>query len=85
MITDLTNDRPMIEKDATPSFDLRDWAKNITDQVNFLTPESGVGSPEGVVSAKVWKEYFDTTGTAGNIDYRKRDDDIAGDDTQGWI
>lgn len=45
----------------------------------------GSGSPEGVVEATVGQEYMDSTGTAGNIKYIKRDADIAGDRTKGWI
>jgi hypothetical protein len=46
---------------------------------------SGVGSPEGVVEARAKKLYMDTAGTAGAILYIKRDADIGGDKTQGWI
>ncbi len=46
---------------------------------------SGSGSPEGVVSAIQGQEYMDTAGTAGSIKYIKRDDDIGGDSTKGWI
>ncbi len=46
---------------------------------------SGVGTPEGTVSAIQGQEYMDTTGTAGAIKYIKRDDDIGGDSTKGWI
>ena len=85
MVTDLTNDRPMIEEDATPSFDLRDWAKNITDEVNFQEIATGTGTPETVLSAAVTKLYMDDAGTSGNVLYIKKLADIGGDDTQGWI
>lgn len=45
----------------------------------------GSGSPEGVVEAPQWSEYADETGTAGNIKYIKKDADIAGDKTKGWV
>lgn len=45
----------------------------------------GSGSPEGVVVATVGREYMDTSGTAGAIKYIKRDADIAGDRSNGWI
>lgn len=45
----------------------------------------GSGSPETVVSASVSRLYMDTAGSAGSILYIKRDSDIGGDDTQGWI
>ena len=47
---------------------------------------SGSGSPEGVVEAVQLRLYMDTSGTAGNILYIKRDaDDGAGDKSKGWI
>jgi hypothetical protein len=45
----------------------------------------GSGSPEGVVEAEVGREYMDTAGTASAIKYIKRDDNIGGDKTKGWI
>jgi len=60
----------------------------VQDFINIignLTIAEGVGSPETVLSALVTKLYMDTAGTAGNILYIKRDADIAGDKTQGWI
>lgn len=61
------------------------WTREVTDKLNFLDPASGSGSPEGVVEAAPGKLYYDTAGTAGNILYIKRDADIAGDKSQGWI
>ena len=46
---------------------------------------SDTGSPEGVVKARAKKLYMDDAGTAGNILYIKRDADIGGDTSQGWI
>ena len=57
------------------------WANLVTE----LDPLSGVGSPEGVVEAKQKRLYMDETGTTGNILYIKRDADIAGDRSRGWI
>ena len=45
----------------------------------------GVGSPEGVIQAEQGQEYMDSTGVAGSIKYIKRDTDIAGDRSAGWI
>ena len=45
----------------------------------------GTGSPEGVVEAQQGQEYMDDAGTAGAIKYIKRDADIGGDKSQGWI
>ena len=53
--------------------------------VAVLSILEGSGSPEGVINAKVTKLYMDTSGTAGNILYIKRDEDIGGDATRGWV
>ena len=63
----------------------RTWTNNMTTLINSLILIKGVGSPEGAVSAAQGRKYLDTTGTASNISYIKRDDDIAGDKTLGWI
>ena len=57
------------------------WAQLITDEQILI----GTGSPEGVIEAKQGRQYMDDTGTTGNIFYVKRDADIAGDRTSGWI
>lgn len=56
-----------------------------TDSVSNLAPRIGEGSPEGVVDGLQGQFYMDTTGTTGAILYVKRDTDIGGDSTQGWI
>jgi hypothetical protein len=53
--------------------------------VEKLDVLSGTGSPEGVVEATQRRLYMDDSGTAGSILYIKRDADIAGDKTKGWI
>lgn len=61
----------------------------IATQQNRLLVEldilEGSGSPEGVIAAKTRRVYMDTAGTAGNILYIKRDADVGGDRTLGWI
>lgn len=59
----------------------RDWAQDITGLDLII----GTGSPEGVVDARVGREYMDKTGITGSIKYIKRDSDIGGDRSQGWI
>ena len=39
---------------------MRDWAREITRQVNFNTIVDGSGSPEGVLTAEPNKFYRDT-------------------------
>ena len=59
----------------------RAWTQ-IVSQLGVIT---GSGTPEGTQEAPQTSLYMDTAGTAGNILYIKRDTDIAGDPTQGWI
>lgn len=46
---------------------------------------TGEGSPEGQVEAQITTRYMDINGSAGNILYIKRNSDISGDRTRGWI
>ena len=64
---------------------MRELFRAWTFKVSKLDKLSGTGSPEGVISAEQFREYVDTAGVAGAIKYVKRDADIAGDRTQGWI
>jgi len=57
------------------------WARAVTR----LAMLEGSGSPEGVEEALPTRLYMNTAGTAGAILYIKRDADIAGDTTQGWV
>lgn len=72
---------PIVDKDGKQTQEFNDWTIDVTN----LQPLIGTGSPEGVVSADVLREYMDASGTAGNIKYIKRDSDILGDATKGWI
>lgn len=45
----------------------------------------GTGSPEGVIEAEQGVEYMDDAGTAGAIKYIKRDANVGGDKSLGWI
>lgn len=56
-----------------------------TEQVTDLQMMSGSGSPEGVIVATEGRLYMNTAGTVGSILYVKRDADISGDRSQGWI
>lgn len=73
--------RPILDSSGNMEQSFRSWANNLT-RLSLIT---GEGSPEGVVPADRGADYMDTIGTAGNIKYIKRDSDIAGDKTQGWI
>ena len=67
------------EGKMTPSF--QRWVTMMTN-IDLII---GTGSPEGVIEAAVGREYMDDAGTSGSIKYIKRDADIAGDRTLGWI
>lgn len=73
--------RAIVEQDSTMSQEFRTWTQSITNMIQIV----GTGSPEGVVDAVVPALYMDDAGTTGNILYVKRDADIGGDKTQGWI
>tara|TARA_R110000851_G_scaffold131814_1_gene266063 strand:- start:584 stop:844 length:261 start_codon:yes stop_codon:yes gene_type:complete len=62
-----------------PAFQL--FAQSLADRATII----GTGSPESVIEANKGALYMDDAGTAGSILYIKRDADIAGDKTQGWI
>lgn len=74
-------DRAMINENGTPSNQMMYWTRIISNQALII----GTGNPEGVVESVQGGTYMDDTGTAGNILYIKRDADIGGDITQGWI
>ncbi len=59
----------------------RTWTQQVTKAVTL----TGTGSPEGVVQASQGQQYMDDNGVAGAILYVKRDADIGGDRTKGWI
>ena len=54
-------------------------------QVSELAPLTGTGSPESSVPARVGRFYINTSGGAGAVLYVKRNSDIGGDNTKGWI
>jgi hypothetical protein len=61
--------------------EFRTWTQSITNQSVII----GTGSPEGVIEAVQGSSYMDDAGIAGAVLYIKRDNDIGGDRTQGWI
>lgn len=84
-ITPPEGTRPIVLEDLTQHEIFRDWAREITQEVNFRSLITGSGSPEGIVSARKGKEYFDDTGAPSNNRYTKQVNDVAGDETLGWI
>lgn len=75
------SDRPLLKENGSPDVQFNSWLKIITDRDLIV----GTGSPESVVEANQGTTYMDDAGTASAILYIKRDADIAGDKTQGWI
>lgn len=80
-ITPPTTTRPIIDDKGEMSQEMRTWTQIVTSQLLIV----GTGSPETVVEAGQGSRYMDDAGTTGNIEYIKRDDNIAGDRTKGWI
>ena len=80
-VNPLTNTQPIIDKGGISTQQLRSWSAEVDKQLTI----TGTGSPEGVIEADVKAEYMDLAGTTGSLIYRKRDADIAGDKTLGWI
>ena len=72
--------QPIIEANGTMTQVFRTW----TLDASLSIPIIGTGSPEGVVTARQYRLYIDSTGAAGSIEYRKMLPDIGGDVTQGW-
>ena len=72
---------PIVKQDGTMEEPFRLFTRDVAK----LSLIIGTGSPEGVVSAEVGQEYMDDAGTASAIKYIKRDADIGGDTTKGWI
>jgi len=81
MIIPPNQGQPIVDASGNMSQVFRAW----TQAVSLLEPLSGVGSPEGVVSAPRFRFYVDEAGVAGAILYVKRDASIANDQSQGWI
>lgn len=80
-IAPISADRPLVDENMSASDQFLFWANKLTVQQTII----GTGSPEGVIEASQGAEYMDDSGTAGAIKYIKRDDNVAGDRTQGWI
>jgi len=74
-------DRSLIKESGAPSDQLNIWLKLITDRALIIAD----GNPEGIYEANQGAIYLNESGTAGAILYIKRDADISGYKTQGWI
>jgi hypothetical protein len=71
---------PIIIEDGSMSQPFRTWTLDASLSIPFV----GAGSPEGVIEARQYSLYLDTTALAGSIAYRKMLTNIGGDKTKGW-
>ena len=71
----------IVDDSGRQTQEFNDWINGVDRSLIIV----GAGSPEGVVTATIVQEYMDSAGTAGAIKYIKRDADIAGDLSKGWI
>lgn len=76
-----SSDRPLLNDTGAPSSQFDFWLRAITDRALII----GDGNPEGIFEALQGALYLDESGTSGNILYIKRNSDILGDKTKGWI
>jgi len=74
-------DRKFLINEDQMSQDFFVWSREVTDKLNFLTPATGAGSPEGVVTAEIGKFYIDTTAAPGSVLYVKQ----FGSGSTGWV
>lgn len=71
----------IVDEQGNQTNRMRAW----TEEVSALDILIGTGTPEGAIEARQGRLYMDDSGAAGSILYVKRDPDIAGDKTKGWI
>lgn len=73
--------QPIVQPDGTMAQPFRQF----TQDASLSIPIVGDGSPEGVVEARQYSLYINSTGTTGSIEYRKMLPQIGGDVTKGWV
>jgi len=73
--------RPILNEGGAPAAQFNTWLKLITERTLII----GTGLPESITEAAQGALYLDQAGVAGNLLYVKRDADIGGDKTKGWI
>lgn len=81
MISPISSNRPIVDDKGVMTGAFRLFVVQLQDNALII----GTGSPEGVVTAIQGVQYMDDAGTSGSILYVKRDTDIAGDYSKGWI
>lgn len=73
--------QPIVDSNGTMEQPFRQF----TQDASLSIPIVGVGSPEGVIEARQYSLYIDSTGATGAIEYRKMIPQIGGDTSQGWV
>jgi hypothetical protein len=73
--------QPIVQPDGTMAQPFRQF----TQDASLSIPIVGTGSPEGVIQARQYSLYINSTGTTGSIEYRKMLPQIGGDTTKGWV
>lgn len=81
MITKINPTSKIVNKDGRPLRQLQDFLLDVANTSLII----GTGSPEGIIEATQGREYMDDAGTAGAIKYIKKDADVSGDRSLGWI
>ena len=76
-----TATRPIVDYNGQMTQEMRSWTQIITGFSIVI----GSGNPENVIEAEQGALYMADDGTAGSILYVKRDANVSGDKTQGWI
>ncbi len=72
---------PITDSDGVMTDVFQIWVTRVTNLDLII----GTGSPEGVITAEVGREYLDDAGLAGAVKFIKQKADIAGDRSKGWV
>lgn len=80
-ITKLDGSTSLVNAFGLPMQQFSTWILQVQERGLLID----IGSPEGVIEAEQGVFYMDSTGTAGNILYIKRDANQGGDKSLGWI
>lgn len=81
MINNLNRAQSIVDDGGKMVRRFQDWSQNVT-RLQILV---GTGTPEGNIEGIETQLFMDNTGTTNNILYIKRDADIDGDRSMGWI
>ena len=81
MISSPSPTRSIVDDSGLQTQEMRTWVKVITNRALII----GTGSPEGAIDALQGSSYMDDSGSTGSILYVKRDSNIGGDGSFGWI